>query len=452
MNSDSLKTPIRFRVLDWHKVEVDDSVVAICAERPAWVLCDKEGEDLLRSAVAAQQDTGYFTAADVAQRISVEQGQAEESLRSLQEAGLVVESDQERRESVPDHRVEHLYFELLATCNLKCKHCYMEGSPARTERLSFKNVVSALEDFKKKGGRYVTFAGGEPLLYSELLPLLEHVQKLGLKGSLVTNGLLLDQNWCEAIAAYDFSISISLDGSTQETNDSIRGKGFSKVVAAIRLAVSHFGSGRVTMSFTPVGSNFHEISSYIDLAISLGVKRLNISIFEEVGRAVANPEFLKFPVEQRAAFVEELYNKAVSVSGEIDIDFNDTRHILSIFATKSDPKLAHPLWKSIRVDSDGNVYPSSLGCASEFLLGNIFNERLSVIVENQMLKDLADDLLARHDRIEECSTCGLRQICRGGSASSAYYANGTIYSTDSYCEGYKRTYPQIMHRLASLAT
>ena len=39
-----------------------------------------------------------------------------------------------------------LMLHLTGRCNLECKHCYMEGSPKRKERLPFEWIEQCLRD------------------------------------------------------------------------------------------------------------------------------------------------------------------------------------------------------------------------------------------------------------------------------------------------------------------
>ena len=58
-----------------------------------------------------------------------------------------------------------LMLHLTGRCNLECKHCYMEGSPKRKERLPFEWIEQCLRDAPELGIGSLFLTGGEPIMY-----------------------------------------------------------------------------------------------------------------------------------------------------------------------------------------------------------------------------------------------------------------------------------------------
>ena len=138
-------------------------------------------------------------------------------------------------------------------CNLTCFYCYYLGTDKSLEQeptgrmpddLLEKAIVQTI---KASPGPVVSFVwhGGEPTLAGlDFYRMAVSIQKANLPSgwscwnSLQTNGVLLDDAWCDFLAESGFSVGISLDGSA-EIHDAVRrdrvGKGtYQRVVAAVR--------------------------------------------------------------------------------------------------------------------------------------------------------------------------------------------------------------------------
>ena len=77
-----------------------------------------------------------------------------------------------------------------STCTAACRHCSMNSSPQRRERLSWAQLESVLRQaFESLALRIVVFSGGEPtLLGDDLLRALALCREHGVKTRVVTNG------------------------------------------------------------------------------------------------------------------------------------------------------------------------------------------------------------------------------------------------------------------------
>ncbi len=108
-----------------------------------------------------------------------------------------------------------LQLRLCRKCNLTCTHCYTTSSPGIEDpHLPVAVALRCLNEACSLGLHVVTLIGGEPLIYPELLPLLdwfdEHPE---IAIEFETNGILLHR-YAERLAKLrnDFSVGISIDG------------------------------------------------------------------------------------------------------------------------------------------------------------------------------------------------------------------------------------------------
>ncbi|MFH1597348.1 MAG: radical SAM protein [Pseudomonadota bacterium] len=73
-------------------------------------------------------------------------------------------------------------------CNLQCEGCYRE----KGEHRPLTDVIQELETVKRlRQTDGISIAGGEPLLYPQLLELVRYVNSQGWKPIIITNGTLL---------------------------------------------------------------------------------------------------------------------------------------------------------------------------------------------------------------------------------------------------------------------
>ncbi|MBF0241514.1 MAG: radical SAM protein [Desulfamplus sp.] len=176
----------------------------------------------------------------------------------------------------------NLFFHILTKCNLSCQHCYINPKQHGTETLkidTIKEWLALFAQFSKKSEEInVIFLGGEPTLHPDLAIAIKEARKIGFKSITIdTNGYLF-HNILEKITPEDVDfISFSLDGATQKTNDSIRGKGcYNTVLLGVKKAV---GLGFATsMIYTVSSDNLHELALMPELVNDLGIQRFFIQV------------------------------------------------------------------------------------------------------------------------------------------------------------------------------
>ncbi|MBV8368593.1 MAG: radical SAM protein [Candidatus Eremiobacteraeota bacterium] len=433
----------------------DETLLAVSRVRPRWASVNETAAAIVQYCESDGGRSADEIHADFEARFGpVARGDLGDWLATLVRTGLLA-GERDFAAQAPlgfdAYRVEHLYVELLARCNLRCVHCFMGGAPERTERLSANEVFALLEEFAASGGRYVTLSGGEPLIYPEFEEVARRVVQLGMYGTVITNGVRLRAPQLALLDELGFNVAISLDGITPEVNERIRGRSSLPTMATIERALAVLGPDRVVLSFTPVKANLGELEKLFSFVEERGIRRLNLSIYEEVGRASEFAGTLALDDADRLRLMRTVYHKAVELAGRVEIDLNDTRDILSQFSVDRTSAELHPLWRGVRVTSSGDVYPSTFGAVERFHLGNVREVPFRTVLASGVLRELYAALIDRDAKTPKCRECTWRQICRGGSVASAYCATGELYSPDPYCEAYLDVFPSIAAALAELA-
>lgn len=138
--------------------------------------------------------------------------------------------------------LDTLWFQVGGTlCNLACTHCFVSCSPTNHthEMMSLAEIRPYLEEGASLGVKEYYFTGGEPFLNPEMESILEKTLRHG-PATVLTNGLLLDEQRCTRLerlgrsSTYSLDFRVSMDGFKSETNDPIRGKGtFARILGGI---------------------------------------------------------------------------------------------------------------------------------------------------------------------------------------------------------------------------
>jgi MoaA/NifB/PqqE/SkfB family radical SAM enzyme len=110
---------------------------------------------------------------------------------------------------------------LTDVCNMKCSYCFCDHRNNNT--LNVDIVLDFLRDFKKIGGKAITYSGGgDPTLHKQFKQIVEYTSELGLEQGLITNGAF-KSDLIETIGNNFKWVRISIDTINEELFKQIRG-------------------------------------------------------------------------------------------------------------------------------------------------------------------------------------------------------------------------------------
>jgi len=122
------------------------------------------------------------------------------------------------------------------SCPLNCEMCGIPEADEGGDELSVYQWKEILKQTAEWGIGHVSFSGGETMARKEkTLELLRFAKKLGLEIDLITNGMFFDDETTKRVLKVGVDrITISVEGSTKEKHNSIRGEGsFESVISTI---------------------------------------------------------------------------------------------------------------------------------------------------------------------------------------------------------------------------
>ncbi|HLX39459.1 MAG TPA: radical SAM protein, partial [Ktedonobacteraceae bacterium] len=217
------------------------------------------------------------------------------SLNVLDSSSVVKSPD------APELRLEALdtlWLQVTGTlCNIACLHCFISCGPKnhQHEMLKVEQVRDVLTEAKKQGVREYYFTGGEPFLHPDIRELITMTLEQG-PLNILTNGILIDEELATWLgetfqtARYSLDLRVSLDGSTSEDNDKVRGKGtFNRIIAGIERLARHGINPVITVTeVRPEMGHPKERSAFMEFVRSLGLDKPRLKFLTPflIGREV----------------------------------------------------------------------------------------------------------------------------------------------------------------------
>ncbi|MGO8991442.1 MAG: radical SAM protein [bacterium] len=327
----------------------------------------------------------------------------------------------------------YIQWHITNLCNLRCRHCYQDDFSRKNDldwaglEKVCDNLLGALREWGKTACIHLT--GGEPLLRSDLFPLLAHldrhpmVEELGI----ITNGLTINQGMMRRLSEFSKlkKIKISVDGGDAETNDSIRPEGaFDKVMENLPL-IKEGGRFEIFFMLTVMKRNFRSLPSLFKLCQDKNIDGLIIERFIPLGRGrEMNDEVLgKEEWKEMAGTLVD----CVSI-GEAEQSLLPYQAFQVSFSGGEPELLGAPC--VIGVDGlcvmpDGSVFPCRRFPVS---IGNLLNDPLKKIWEES---DLLEKLRKKENLKGRCGSCGVAD-CRG-CRSLAFALTGDYLEEDPHC-------------------
>jgi radical SAM protein with 4Fe4S-binding SPASM domain len=295
-------------------------------------------------------------------------------------------------------------------------------------------IIEGLADL---GVEHAYLLGGEPTLLGRrgLAEVVGYASEYGMAVAMSTNGLLVDRGMAEDLARAGLEqAQVSIDGSTPDVNDLIRGKG--SFDAAIRAIGNLRGAGiTVTTSMTLTRLNYHQAVEFVELSERLGAAVATLIPMQEFGRAppslAPSPEQLRRVYESLRArasgipvvlngfrfYLEDLIGVGLRVRGILE-------GMGALEAARC------PAGRSrFVIDSNGDVYGCELLTGNRFREGNALRDDLSEIWTNgfRAFRERSPE------RMEGCDRCPLRSVCNSGCPARAYGRRGTLLAKEPLC-------------------
>jgi radical SAM protein len=332
-------------------------------------------------------------------------------------------------------------WEVTQACDLACVHCRASAQPNRHEsELNTEQGYRLLEEIRSFGEPLMVFTGGDPLKRPDLLDLVRHSVKIGLRTNVTPSATPLLT--AEAIRSFkDAGISrmaISLDGPDAQSHDDFRGipGTFDRAMFALREA-QKIGLD-TQLQTTVTRRNMARLPEIADIAREIGTRMWSLFFLIVTGRADGGDDLLADEYEKVFEFMYDL-----SKTAPFGIKTTEAMHYRRYVAQRMKAEHRNApseaagavVWRTAGVsDGKGFVFVSHKGeiFPSGFLPlpgGNVLHDSLTDVYRNS---DLFKTLRDTTQREGKCGICEYQKIC-GGSRSRAYALTGNYLAEDPRC-------------------
>jgi len=341
---------------------------------------------------------------------------------------------------------QRVYWEITRACDLACRHCRAEARPdADAAELTTAEGRRLLERVAAFGEPlpHMVLTGGDPLKRKDLFDLIAAARALGLRVSVAPSAtpLLTPEALRQLHTAGIDAISLSLDGSTAEGHDALRGipGTYERTMEAARIACE---AGLPFQVNTLVSvETVDDLPAIHELVIAMGAARWSLFFLVAVGRG----QVLEPVSAERAEAVLDWVAGLSGPPGRGRLVVTTTeapqlrrvvierRHRDAGAATVVEPAAGPTHAAGIR-DGNGIVFISHTGdiCPSGFLEISAGNVRRDDVVEVYRASAIFHDLRDPDMFGGRCGRCEFRWVC-GGSRARAFSASGDPLAEDPLC-------------------
>lgn len=320
------------------------------------------------------------------------------------------------KEYLEGYKMLNIY--ITNACNLKCKHCFMLSGKKLENELTLEDWMKVLTSFKENGGEFVTFSGGEPLMFKNFPQIISHAHDLGLKSTVLSNGLLWSGKLIHDLALFIDEIQFSLDGVDEETNSMVRGSGhFEKVVDTIVKFANAGVKTSVATTFTYDNLNENTQTRYKNLVDLIKEKTSGKDVFFKLSKKLLPGIDVHFKAEENEKYSAIIKDIEKHVDENADYENFLAGHTANLVAINCG-------LGGISVSSDGNVYFCNRINEMESF-GNVTEKPMSFFMEKGKEIHLATSV----ENVIPCKDCELRYICDGGCRIDDFDFAGKIQSS-----------------------
>lgn len=364
------------------------------------------------------------------------------------------------RSKIPAPAINVCYMIMSEQCNLACKYCFLGNNDCEKrgnfllENMSVETAEQAIKFFirqikesgldTEKNKPVLIFYGGEPLVnYDVLEYIAKRINELrnversirNIEMSMVTNGLLLDEDRIIRLHELGVSIAISIDGFTEEANSmrvDVAGKPvFSRILEKLDLC-KKIGVN-VSLSVTLSEETIKNTKDILKLVEKYDIKAFGFNImmssdtfvlpnsYNEAAAQFIIDEFIE--LRERGIYEDRMMRKLKAFS-KSQVYFSDC---------------AATAGGQIVIAPDGRVGICH-GCLhnKQYFVANI-NDDDFIAVKDKNFIEWSQLTPINH---EECMDCPALGICGGGCPVNAMYLKpgNTIHSLDErFCVHSKKT-------------
>jgi len=307
-----------------------------------------------------------------------------------------------QRKTVLKSKIKRLWVTVTTRCNIRCRTCGLWSNPWDLPRKTADEVIELFPYLER-----VVWLGGEVFLYKFFDELFQkglafpHLQQ-----QIITNGVILNEEWIKKILKAGAELTISVDGTTKDVYEYIRtGASFEKLIENIRivneLRQKYHSKTKIRMNTLIMKSNYHQIEEFVDFAKRYNFDQLSllaVHFDEDPAENILYSKKDDQAMEYITAAIPKVRQKAKAYNIDLDIllptedlkfDEFDEQNKKTASSNEGTLHCKMP-WKYLFICDDGKVYLTG-SCIKT--IGNIYESSIDEIWNSQQAQFYRESML-----------------------------------------------------------
>lgn len=324
---------------------------------------------------------------------------------------------------------ESVQWSVTGKCNYRCRHCFMSAPDAKYGHPTKEQCLTLIRQMEECGIKNVYLTGGEPLVRSDFIELVEALTEHHIHIScILTNGKLVDDTLLDGLERNHQHPSFQMSYDGNGWHDWMRGIDGAEetVLRAFRLLRERGYNTSCSMALhkKSIGSIRESVLTLRDV----GCGSLKINAASPSGEWVRYPEYFLTIDETYQAFLDyipQYFEDDAPVSIMLEGCFLYTPGMPKWFMVSDKNTdgsferipVCGPLRNSIYVAPEGDVLPcqSMITAPIAKRYPNVFETPLkSILTDSAYLDDACSNLSVYMEKNPECARCPHAAHCCGG--------------------------------------
>jgi uncharacterized protein len=347
--------------------------------------------------------------------------------------------------------LELLVLQPTPFCNLDCTYCYLPDRDSK-RRMSDATLNRVFQFVFSSGiveqGFTVVWHAGEPMV----LPVGYYERAIEIGGdhnpggvqvrhSFQTNGVLIDDAWCDFFKRHQVNVGVSVDGPAflhDRNRKTRKGAGTQhRVMEGIRKLKNNEVPFHVISVLT--GESLDYADELYDFYVENEIREVAFNI-EEVEGPHATSSLGVIGVEDRfRRFIGRFFDLVARDDLAISVrEFDSMVPMILGGDHKEDfpPTQENAPCAILSVDCEGNFTtysPELLGLKSsqygDFAIGNVNTDTLASAINGEKFRNMSNDIARGLSKCRD--TCEYYSLCGGGAPVNKYFENGSFDSSET---------------------
>ena len=282
--------------------------------------------------------------------------------------------------------------EPTTACNLRCPECPsgLRAFSRPTGNLRSDFFRKTIDDLHRDLSFLIFYFQGEPYINPDFLDMVQYASQRGIYTITSTNGHFLnEENARKTIESGLDRLIISVDGSTQEVYEQYRKSGKLEVVLQGARNVVKWKkelkskTPHLVFQFLVVRPNEHQIPEIYKLAEEIGIDEVRLKTAQIYDYAQGNP---LIPNQDRYSRYRKQADGSYRIKNQL---------------------LNHcwKLWHACVITWDGVVVPCCFDKDAQYRMGNLQEQSLREVWQQQPYREFRQQLLKGRDKIDICTNC-----------------------------------------------